>query len=150
MLSSTIDAPHEASRSNCARRTQSRTATLGGNTPLRPDNCMATRSGSAASAAPAPLPKAPLRLSPPPRSARLGSTIPLGRPTSPRLATVPNPLTDYSPPAAPPTLQHATRNNKTSAATEQQLFNTLLSYSHSDWDRAQRADPLCDATRRYI
>ena len=25
-----------------------------------------------------------------------------------------------------------------------------MSYSHSDWDRAQRADPLCDAARRYI
>ena len=31
-----------------------------------------------------------------------------------------------------------------------QLSNTLLSYSHRDWDQAQHADPLCNATRRYI
>ena len=30
------------------------------------------------------------------------------------------------------------------------LSNTLLSYSHRDWEQAQRDDPLCDATRRYI
>ena len=131
-------------------RTRSRTATLTGNTPLRPGYRMAARSEIAASAAPPPPLKAPLRSSSHLRLARLGSTIPPGRPTSPRMATVPNPLMDYSPPAASSVLQCATPDNKTSAAAEQQLFNTLLSYSHSDWDRAQRADPLCDATRHYI
>ena len=95
-----IDDHHEASRSNCARRTRSGTGTLAGNIPLRPDYRMAARSVFAASAAPAPAPKSPRRLSSPPRSARLGSTIPVARPTSPRLATVPNPLIDHSPPAA--------------------------------------------------
>ena len=27
---------------------------------------------------------------------------------------------------------------------------TLCCYSHRDWDKTPRADPLCDATRRYI
>ena len=30
------------------------------------------------------------------------------------------------------------------------LSNTPLDYSHQDWEQAQREDPLCDATRRYI
>ena len=57
---------------------------------------------------------------------------------------------DLPPSAAFPVIQYATPDIKTSAATEEQLSNILLSYSHSDWDRAQLADPLCDATRRYI
>ena len=56
---------------------------------------------------------------------------------------------DNSPPAAPPVLQYTAPENDTSAAAEQ-LSNTLLSYSHRDWDQAQRADPLCDATQCYI
>ena len=66
------------------------------------------------------------------------------------MATAPNPRTDHSPPVAPRAQSGATPDDKTSAAAEQQLSNTLLSYSHSDWDRAQRADPLGDVTRRYI
>ena len=149
-LSYAINDHHEASRSNCARHTQSRTAILKGNTPLRSDYRMAARSGFVASAAPSPPSKATLCSSPPPRSARLGSTIPLRRPIPPRMATVPNPRMDHSPPVAPPAQQGATPDDKTSTVAEQQLSNTLLSYSHSDWDRAQRADPLCDVTCRYI
>ena len=52
-LSYAINDQHETPRSNCARHTRSRTATLAGNTPLRPDYRMAARSGFAASAAPA-------------------------------------------------------------------------------------------------
>ena len=101
-LSYAIDDQHEASRSNCARHTRSRTAILAGNTPLRPDYRMAARSGFAASAAPAPSRKASLRWSQPPRSARLGSTIPLGRLTSPHLTSGCNSQKDNSPSAAPP------------------------------------------------
>ena len=82
-LSYAINERHEAPRSNCARHTRSRTATLAGNTSLRPDYRIAARSGFAASATPAPPPKASLRSSPPPRSARLDSTISLGRLTLP-------------------------------------------------------------------
>ena len=35
-------------------------------------------------------------------------------------------------------------------AVAAQLSNTLLNCSHHDWERAQREDPLCDATRRHI
>ena len=149
-LSYAFDDQHEASWSNCARRTRSRTATLTGNTPLRPDYHMAARSGFAASAAPPPPPKAPIRSSLSPRSARPGPAIPLRRPTSPRMATVPNPLMGHSLLAASLALRCTTLDDKISAAAKQHLSNTLLSYSHSDWDRAQRTDPLCDATRRYI
>ena len=147
-LSYAINDHYEASRSNCARHTRIRTATLTGNTPLRPDYRMAARSGFAASAAPSPPLKATLRSSPPPRSARLGSTIPLRRPTPPRMATAPNPRMGLSPPVAPSAHQDATPDDKTSTVAEQKLSNILLSYSHSDWDRAQRSNPpprsLCD------
>ena len=145
-----INGHHEAIRSNCARHTRSRTAILTGNTPLRPDYRMDARSELAASAAPPPPPKATLHSSPPPRSTRLRSTIPQRRPTSSHMTTAPNPRMDHSPSVALPTRQGATPDEKTSGAAEQQLSNTLSSYSHSDWDRAQRADPLCDTTRRYI
>ena len=56
---------------------------------------------------------------------------------------------DHSPPAAAPALQYTTPDNDTSAAAEQ-LSNTLFNSSHRKWDQAQRADPLCDATRLYI
>ena len=149
-LSYAINDHHEASRFNCARHTRSRTVTLTDNTPLRSDYRMAARSGFAASAAPSPPPKATLRSSPFSCSARLGSMIPLRCPTPPRMATTPNPQMDHSPPVAPPAQQDATLDDKTSTLAEQQLSNTLLSYSHSDWDKARRADPLCDVTRRYI
>ena len=149
-LSYAINGHHEATRSKCARHTRSRTAILTGTTPLRPDYRMAAFSGFAASAAPPPPPKATLRSSPPPRSVRLGSMIPLRRPTPSHTTTAPNPRVDHSPPVALPARQGATPDDNTSAAAEKQLYNTLLSYSHSDWDRTERADPLCDATPRYI
>ena len=149
-LSYATNGHNKAPRSNCVRHTRSRTATLTGKASLRSDYRMADRRGFAASAAPSLLPKATLRSSPPPRSAHLGSTIPLRRPTPPRMATAPNPKMDHSPPVAPPAQQDATPGDKTSTVAEQQLYNTLLGYSNGDWDRVQRADPLCDAARRYI
>ena len=148
-LSYAIDDQLEASGSNRAGRTRSRTATLTGNTPLRPHYRMAACSGFAASAAPAPPPKAPFRSSPPPRSARLDSTIPLGHPNSFRPTPALNSQTDHPTPTAPLVLQHTAPGHDACAVAEQ-LSNTLLSYSHRDWDQSQRADPLCDATRRYI
>ena len=148
-LSYAINDHIEATRSDCARHTRSRTATLTENTPLRPDYRMTDRSGFAASAALSPPPKATLRSSPLPRSARLGSTIPLRRPTPPRMAKAPNLHMDNPAPVASPPQQDATLD-ETGTIAEQQLYNTLLGYSHRDWDRAQHADPLCDAARRYI
>ena len=141
---------HDTSQSKCARRTQSQAVILAGNTPVRPDYCMAARSGFTSSAAPAPSSKARFRSSPPPRLVRLGSTILLGRHASPRPPSAPNLELDHSPPVAPPVLQtNAGPDNDASAAAEH-LSNTLLSYSHRDWEQAQRVDPLCDATGRYI
>ena len=98
-LSYAIDDQHDASRTNCAKRTQSQTAILAGNTPLRRDYRTAARSGFAASAAPTPPPKASFRSSPPPRSARLGSTILLGCYASPRpKPAASNPPLDHSRP----------------------------------------------------
>ena len=148
-LSYAINGQHEAPRFNCARHTRRRTATLAGNTPLRPDYRMAARSGFAASAAPAPPPKTSFRSSPPPRSARLGSMIPLGRLTSTHPTPGPNFQMDNPPPATPPVVQYPAPGNDNRAATVQ-LLNALLSFSHRDWDQAQRVDPLCNATRRYI
>ena len=59
------------------RRTRSQTAILDGNTPSRSDYRTAAHSGFAASTAAA---SPPLRTSPPPRSARQGSTTSPGRP----------------------------------------------------------------------
>ena len=149
-LSYEISDHHVASRSNSVRHTRCRTATLTGNTPLRPDYRMAARRGFALSTAPSPPPKATLCSSPPPRSTRLGPTISLRRLTPPRMATALNPRMDHSPAVAPSAQQGATPDDKTSTVAKHQLSNTLLSYSHSDWDRVYRADPLCDVTRRYI
>ena len=77
------------------------------------------------------------------------STIPLGRLTLPHPTPGSNSQMDNSPPAAPPVVQYPAPGNDNRAAAEQ-LSNTLLSYNNRDWDQAQRADPLCDATRRYI
>ena len=112
---------------------------------------MAARSGFAASATPAPPPKASFRSSPPPRSARLDLdfTISLGRLTSSDPTPGSNSQMDNSPPAAPPAVHYPAPGNDNRAAAEE-LSNTLLSYSHREWDQAQRADLLCDATRRYI
>ena len=59
-------------------------------------------------------------------------------------AAGPKPQIDTTPPAS-----HTTPEDDACAATKQ-LLSTLLSYSHRDWDKVQRADALCDATRRYI
>ena len=63
-------------RDDAPRRTRSQTAILDGNTPSCSDYRTAAHSGFAASAAAA---SPPLRTSPPPRSARLGSTTSPGR-----------------------------------------------------------------------
>ena len=86
--------------------------------------------------------------SPPPRSARLGST------TSPSRRA---PISSTPPPAdlqsVPPPLSvplHPTAPDPDVQAAAAHLSNTLLNYSHRNWEQAQRDDPLCDATRRYI
>ena len=147
-LSDAIDDQLETSRPNRAGRTRSRTAILTGNTPLRSDYHRAACSGFATSAAPALPPKTPLRSSPLPRLDRLGSTIPLGRPDLCRPSPAPDPQMDPTPTASPVS-NHTTPEYDACAAAEQ-LSNTLLSYRNRDWDKAQRADPLRAATRRYI
>ena len=52
-------------------------------------------------------------------------------------------------PTASPVSNHTTPEYDACAAAEQ-LSSTLVSYSHRDWDKTQRADPLCDATRHYM
>ena len=138
-----ISAPNDAPRPT--RRTRSQTATFDGNAPSRPDYRTAARSGFAASAASAP---PPLRTSPSPRSARLGSTTSAGHPTmtSSTLA-LPDSQSDPPPPTAP---LYPTVPDPDVQAAAAHLSNTLLNYSHSNWEQAQREDPLCDATRRYI
>ena len=54
---------------------------------------------------------------------------------------------DPPPPTAP---LHPTVPDLDVQAAAAHLSNTLLNYSHSDWEQAQREDHLCDATRRYI
>ena len=127
------------------RRTRSQTANLDGNTPSRPDYRTAAHSGFAASATAA---SPPLRTSPPPRSARLGSTTSPGRRAP--ISSTPRPadLQSVPPPFSAPL--HLTAPDPDIQAAAAQLSNTLLNYSHSDWEQAQRDDLLCDATRRYI
>ena len=138
-----ISALDDAPRST--RRTRSQTAILDGNAPSCPDYRTAAYSGFAASAASA---SPPLHTSPPPRSARLGSTTSTGRPTSTSSTPTPPDLQSDSPPPTAP-LHHTVPDSDVQAAAAH-LSNTLLNYSHSDWEQAQREDPLCDATRRYI
>ena len=127
------------------RRTRSQTAILDGNTPSRPDYRTAAHSGFAASAASAP---PPLRTSPPPRSARLGSTTSTGSPASTSSTpTSPDLQSDSPPPTVPLNPTVPVPDVQAAAAY---LSNTLLNYSHSDWKQAQGEDPLWDATRRYI
>ena len=90
-LSNSIDGQHEVSRSNCVRRTRSPTTILTSNTALRPNYRAAARRVYATSAAQAPPSKASFCSSPPPCSARLDSTISLGRSASPSLTLTPNP-----------------------------------------------------------
>ena len=78
--------------------------------------------------------KASFCSSPFPRSARLGSTVPLGHCSSPRPKPVsPNP--QLGPPVAPPVLEITTPDDDASAAAEP-LLNTSLSYNHCDWEQA--------------
>ena len=139
----TVSAPDDATRST--RRTRSQTAILDGNAPSRPNYHTAAHSGFAASAASAP---PPLRTSPPPRSARLGSTTSSGRLASTSSTLAPPDL--QSDPPSPTALLYPAVPNLNVQAAAVHLSNTLLNYSHSDWDQAQREDPLCDATRRCI
>ena len=127
------------------RRTRSQTAILDGNTPSRPDYRTVAHSGFAAAAAPAP---PPLRTSLPPRSARLGSTTSPGRHTPISSTPPPADLQSVPPPLSAPL--HPTASDPDVQTAAAHLSNTLLNYSHSDWEHPQREDPLCDATRRYI
>ena len=127
------------------RRTRSQNAILDGNAPSLPDYRTAAHSGFAASAASAP---PLLRTSPPPRSARLGSTTSTGRPASTSSTPTPPDLQSDSPP--PTASLHYTATDPDVQAAAAHLSNTLLNYSHSDWEQAQREHPLCDATRRFI
>ena len=45
---------------------------------------------------------------------------------------------------------HTTAPDPDIQAAAAHLSNTLLNYSHHDWEQAQREDPLCDATLRHI
>ena len=54
---------------------------------------------------------------------------------------------DSPPPTAP---LHPAAPDPDVQAAAAYLSNTLLNYSHSDWEQAQREDPFYDATRRYI
>lgn len=111
------------------RRTRSQIALLVGNAPARLNYSKTAHSRFAASADPVPPPlfptQAPPRSSLPPRLVCPGSTITPNRPVSPN-------------PALSPQLLSRT------------LFNTLSSYSHCDWERAQKNDILSDAASRYI
>ena len=87
------------------RRTRGQTAILDGNAPSRPDYRTAAHSGFAASAAP------PLRTSPPPRSARLGSTTSAGCLASTSSTPTPPDLQSDSPqPTAPLHTTHTKPN----------------------------------------
>ena len=92
-----ISALDDAPRST--RRTRSQNAILGGNAPSRPDYRTAAHSGFAASAASAP---PPLCTSPPPRSARLGSTTSPGSLASTSSTPTPPDLQSDSPPPTAP------------------------------------------------
>ena len=112
------------------RRTRSQTAILDGNAPSRPDYRTAAHSGFAASTASAPT---PLRTSPPSRSARLGSTTSTGRLASTGSTPTPPDLqSDPPPPTAP---LHPTAPDLDVQAAAAHPSNTLLNYSHSDWEQ---------------
>ena len=134
-----ISALHDAPRPT--RRTQSQTAILDGSAPSRPDNRAAAHSGFAASAASAP---PPLRTSPPPRSARLGTTTSTGRLALTSSTPTPPDLQSDPPPSAAPLHPTAPDLDVQTAAAD--LSNTLLNYSHSDWEQAQREYCLSAAT----
>ena len=123
-----ISAHDDAPRST--RCTRSQTTILDGNAPSRPDYRTAAHSGFAASAASAP---PPLRTSPPPRSARLGSTTSTGRLASTSSTPTPPDLQSDSPPPTAPL--HPTAPDPDIQAAATHLSSTLLNYSHSDWEQ---------------
>ena len=139
-----IDDQLEPSRTTRAGCTRSRTAILAGHIPPRPDYNRAARSGFAAPAAPELPPRTQPRSSPLPRSDRLGSTTPLGRPGLRHPPATQKTQIDTTPPAP------FTNTEDDTYDSTKQLSNTLLSYNHRDWEKAQREDSLCDATRRNI
>ena len=114
------------------RWTRSQTAILDGNTPSRPDYRTAAHSEFAASAAAA---SPPLRTSPPPRSARLGSTTSPGRRAPISSTPPPADLQSVPPPLSAPL--HPTAPDSDVQAAAAHLSNTLLNYSHSDWEQEQ-------------
>ena len=138
-----ISARDDAARPS--RRTRSQTAISAEHTPSRPDYRKAAHSGFAAPAASAP-PSS--RTSPPPRPDRLGYT----KITNGRVPTRSSPPSAYlrSTPPPPTASLHPIAPGHDIQAAAAHLSNTLLNYSHHDWEQAQREDPLCDATRRYI
>ena len=118
-----------------SRRTRSQTAISAGHTPSRPDYRKAAHSGFAAPAASA---SPSSRTSPPSRPDRLGYT----KITNGRVATSsPPPPADLTPPQSTAPL-HPTAPDPDIQAAAAHLSNTLLSYSHHDWEQAQREDPL--------
>ena len=137
-ISARDDAPRPS------RRTRSQTAISAGHTPSRPDYGKAAHSGFTAPAASAPPPS---RTSPPPRPNHLGYT----KITNGRVPTrSPPPSADLRSTSPPPTASlHPTAPDPDIQAAAAHLSNTLLNYSHHDWEQAQREDPLCDATRRH-
>ena len=126
-----ISASHNAPRPT--RRTRSQTATLDDNAPSRPDHRTAAHSGFAAPAASAP---PPLRTSLPPRSARLGSTTSPGHPTSPSSTLAPPDLQSDPPPPTVPLHPAVPVPDLDVQAAAAHLSNTLLNYSHSDWEQS--------------
>ena len=82
------------------------------------------------------------------RPACLGSTTSTGRPTLTSWTLPPPDLQSDSPPPTAPL--HPTVSDLDVQAAAAHLSNTLLNYSHSDWEQAQYEDHLCDETRRYI
>ena len=82
------------------------------------------------------------------RPACLGSTTSTGRPTLTSWTLPPPDLQSDSPPPTAPL--HSTVSDLDVQAAAAHLSNTLLNYSHSDWEQAQYEDHLCDETRRYI
>ena len=128
-------APDDAPRPT--RRTRSQTAILDGNAPSRPDYHTAAHSGFVASTASAP---PPLRPSPPPRSARLGSTTSTGRPasTSSTLA-YPKLQSDPPPPTAP---SHPTVPDLDVQAAAAHLSNTTSAMQLADISNSAALNPF--------
>ena len=77
----------------------------------------------------------PLRTSPPPRSTGLGSTTSTGRLAA--TSSTPTPPDLQSDPPPPTALLHPTAPDLDVRAAAAHLSNTLLNYSHSDWEQAQ-------------